>query len=574
MYSFQSLHNAIYLNGTNNFTFKKRGTLDQAISWHELQKDYLTLAHELKKMDLGENPVIAILSSTRYEWNVIDFATQAISGITVGLYKNDRDSAIRENIKQANPSLIVVESYDELKRIQSIDSDWGWNKPVIIMDAPFQSAPPIYHLNSLLSKTLKVSDRTKLDLDIKQQSDERIASYIFTSGTSGQPKATVLTIKNLMHSAHTYRDSYHVTDQDSTILYLPFSHVFARVMFYSSILWGQQHYYVSNMDNLADDLKRIGPSVFLVVPRLLEKVKKAIQDQAVKQGRIKHALFNFALKVGRLKNNQSRNSIVIRGLYALSDRVILKKIRAAFGSRIRFMGAGGGKLSSQVAEFFWSIGIPIYEGYASTESGGLGVFNYPHNVVLGSIGKEHDSCKLRLAEDGELQIKSPSNALGYLVNGKIEPFNEWISTGDIITQDSNGFLSVIDRKKDIMVTSNGKNIAPSWIEEQFSQSNYIDDLVIAGDERPFISALIVPSPSISDSDQIERIIENEINRINRKLSRHERIRSYTIIPEFDISSSTMTATFKKRRSAILKHYQSEIDCMYLDSNQAISVLAQ
>jgi len=562
MLTFQLLHNAIKDHGNHTFTYKNVGDQEQPYTWNDLQKDYLTIANSLTKITSKSHPVVAILSRTRLEWNVLDFAIQAINGITVGLYPNDRDSILKENLSTCQPDLIVVENYQELKRIQSIDPDWGWIKPVIILDAPFKSAPPIYHFNTLLNERIDNHEQHAIENQMMNQDHSRIASFIFTSGTSGSPKATALSIGNLLHSAATYHDHYPVNQSDSTILYLPFSHVFSRVMFYASVLWGQQHHYVSDMDTLSTELKRLSPSVFLAVPRLLEKAKVAIDVQAKSQGKIKHALYKLAIKVGKRVNIQSRPPYILVLLHSFLDKLVLQKIRLGFGKRIRFMGVGGGKLSQTIAEYFWSIGIPVYEGYASTESGGLGIFNHPESCKLGYIGQVTGQLEYRIDPTGELQIRSPSVAMGYFSNNKVTPFPEWLSTGDIVEEDKNGFLKVIDRKKDIMVTAYGKNIAPSWIESQFTNSSLIEDIVICGDNKPYISALIVPSALIVENNDKYELIQNEINRINQQLSRHEQIKAFSLIPEFDVQDATMTATFKKRRSAILSRHQPLIDSMY------------
>lgn len=566
MFSFKLLHDAITQHGTSAFSFINKNGNEHLITWQDLKLDYLKLANHLKHIGLPENPVIAIMSGTRYEWTVADFAIQSVEGITVGLYKNDRDSVLLDNLKQSQPHLLIIENYDDLKRLQRLDPDWGWDKPVLIMDAEFQSTPPIYHLNAILAKPLSSEQQTLLEQSIKQQPSDRVASYIFTSGTGGTPKATVLTMGNLLNSATVYEAHYDVDTSDSTILYLPFSHVFARVMFYASVLWGQQHHYVSNIEQLPDELKRISPSVFLAVPRLLEKVKKAIEQQVSQKGLLAHLIYKISLKVGKLKFVNKDPSLIASLFYPLANKLILGKLRDAFGTKIRFMGAGGGKLNQSIAEYFWSLGIPVYEGYASTESGGLGIFNYPNSVELGSIGSAIDSVAYKISDDGELLLNSPSNAQGYLINGKVDYLPEWLHTGDIVRMDSSGFIAVVDRKKDIMVSSYGKNIAPSWIEEQFMNSPLIADIVVCGDDRPFVSALIVPAHNALVKNE-ETLLESEIARINQKLSRHERIKSHLVVSEFEIGNATMTATFKKRRAEILKLYRSEIDQMYQTDSQ-------
>ncbi len=572
MLSFKYLHDAITKHGHTDFSFHQAKDKTRAISWIELQNNYITLANEFLKMDLPEKPVIGILSSTRYEWSISDFAIQSIEGITVGLYKNDRDSVISNCLDQTCPSLLILESYEDLKRIQAIDSDWGWLKPVVIMDSHPIGSPPIYHFQSLLKKGISNSEYTNIALRISQQDQDRISSYIFTSGTSGQPKATVLSSKNLIHSALCYSENYQVNSQDSTILYLPFSHVFSRVMFYASILWGQKHHYLTNIENLPVEMKRVNPSILLVVPRLLEKAMSKISEGLIEKNIFERTLFKMAIYIGRNRNLDFKNGLLTSTLYPILDKLVLKKLRQIFGSNLKFMGAGGGRLNKTTADFFWSIGLPIYEGYASTETGGLGIFNHPKNFKTGSIGMPSPAVNWKIEDDNELIIQSPSNALGYLNNGQVDMFDTWLPTGDIAYVDKQGFISIKDRKKDIFVSAYGKNIAPGWIEEQFKQSQYIDDIVIAGDEKPFLTALIVASENFKKHKNLAEIIQKEVLDINKKLSRHETLKSFRLIEEFSIDNATMTSTFKKRRTTILNHYQDKIDSMYPNSDQTISAL--
>ncbi len=572
MLSFKYLHDAITKHGHNDFSFNLTKDKSRAISWIELQNNYITLANQLLKMDLPENPVIGILSSTRYEWNVSDFAIQSIEGITVGLYKNDRDSIISNCLDQTCPSLLILESHEDLKRIQAIDSDWGWVRPVVIMDSHTIDSPPIYSFKSLLNKSISNSEYTNIALKISQQNQDRVSSYIFTSGTSGLPKATVLSSKNLIHSAQCYSEKYQVSSDDSTILYLPFSHVFSRVMFYASILWGQKHHYLKNIENLPIEMKRVNPSILLVVPRLLEKVMSKISESLIEKNIFERTLFKVAIYIGRKRNLESKNGLLTSTLYPILDKLVLKQLREIFGKKLKFMGAGGGRLNKTTADFFWSIGLPIYEGYASTETGGLGIFNHPKSFKTGSIGIPSSAVNWKIENDNELTIQSPSNALGYLKNGQIEMFETWLPTGDIAGVDEQGFISIKDRKKDIFVSAYGKNIAPGWIEEQFKQSQYIEDIVIAGDEKPFLTALIVPSENFKQHSDLTSIIQKEVLAINKKLSRHETLKSFRLIEELSIDDATMTSTFKKRRMAILNHYQDKIDSMYPVSDQAINAL--
>lgn len=562
--NFATLHNTIGQHGNGIFAQEKINGVIREYTWADLQRDYLKLASFIKPLS-NKTPKVAIMANACYGWTLSDFATQALGGISIGLYANDRDSVLLHNIELTKPDVFIVENDQLLNKIQTLYPQAGWHIPVIVMHSQQQNKAPVYSLDSILSAVPDNEKIASIIAQIENLNSQQAASYIFTSGTTGFPKAVVLSLQNMLTSAHTYARYYPVTQSDSTILYLPFSHVFARVMFYASVLWGQKHVYVNNIDNLVTELPEISPSVFLAVPRLLEKVVSKIQAKVAAAPLWKRLLVRWAFNQAD-KNPQREN---VNWQLKLADRLVFSAMRSAFGKNLRFMGSGGGKLPHQVTDFFARIGIPIYEGYATTESGGFGIFNYPGQWRSGYIGKTVDPMQVKIAEDGELLLNSPANCLGYLEkDGSITPVctQGWLATGDI-TRNDDGYLAIIDRKKDIMVTAYGKNVAPSWIESQLISQPEIDDAVIIGDGLAFLSALIVPADTSPSS---ANAVKEAIQRVNKNLSRHEQIRQHLIVPAFDIESGTITSTYKKRRAEITRHYQQAIDEIYQNTTVATS----
>lgn len=564
--NFATLHNAIQQHGEGVFADEKINGALKKYSWANLQQDYLKLASFIKPL-CNKNPKVAIMANACYAWTLSDFATQTLGGISIGLYANDRDSVLKHNIELTKPDLFIVENDLLLSKIQTLYPEAGWHIPVIVMHSDQPKKAPVYSLSTILSAPIDEAKINTLITQINSLNSQQPASYIFTSGTTGFPKAVVLSMQNLMTSAKTYAQYYPVTQNDSTILYLPFSHVFARVMFYASVLWGQKHTYVNNIDNLVAELPAISPSVFLAVPRLLEKVVSKIQAKVSASPLWKRLLVRWAFSQAEKNPRRVNASWQLK----LADHLVFSAMRHAFGKRLRFMGAGGGKLPHQVTDFFAQIGIPIYEGYATTESGGLGIFNYPEQWRSGYIGKTVAPMQIQIADDGELLLNSPANCLGYLENnGSITNLCQkgWLATGDIARDDA-GYVAIIDRKKDIMVTAYGKNIAPSWIESQLINQPEIDDAVIIGDGLAFLSALIVPTATASAAAGVK----DAIQRVNNNLARHEQIRKHIIVKAFDIESGTITSTFKKRRSEITRHYQQEINDLY-QNNETLQSASQ
>jgi len=555
MSSFKVIDDAIQQHGDKNFCTNKSSISEPPISWREFRDYYLTLVNFFEKIGLRSGGKVGIFSSTRIEWNIIDFACLYYGAITIGFYKNDRDKVIEYELRETTPDILFVENYDDLKKIQQLDSDWGWNKPVVILDASHSDAPPIYHFSQIIGGDAFHPSK----LPVNEHPDV-IASYIFTSGTTSTPKIAVLNQASLIHSAQVYANHYPVSSKDSTILYLPFSHVFSRVMFYASVLWGTEHIYESNPNNLASSLTQHNPSILLAVPRILEKVKNHIDQKISSMTLVGQILVKACINLsGYLQGNANRPSTL---LLDLIDKALLKKFRAPFGNNIRFMGAGGGQLDPKVARFFYAIGIPVYEGYALTETGGLGVFNHPASSKIDSIGTRNDACEVVLANDGEIHISSPSNAVGYLSKGEISDLPNPYPTGDIAKQDKSGFLKIIGRKKEIIVTSNGKNISPSHIESALKANLIIEDAIVFGEGKPYLTAAIVINSDYGlDACDSEKVSE-AIKKTNLCLSRHETIKQYFIAAPFEINSGTLTPTLKKRREAIQELYKNEIEHLY------------
>lgn len=563
MKTFADTHQLIQSRKDEIFAYQRNQNQWLPITYSKLSNSYLKLASFFRSIDIEPGSSIAIFSKTRFEWNLVDFAIQASQCITVGLYSNDSDKNIKHCLGLTDPKLLVVENYEQLAKVQRLDSDWGWSKPVIVMDADHCQAEPVYHLTSILKTSLSDIQKTSIEQSINQIRIDDIVSYIFTSGTSGEQKAVVLTHGNLYHTADVYREHYPIGQDDKTLLFLPMSHVFARVMYYASIAWGQKHYYLESVDELVEQLKVVNPTTLLVVPRLLEKVMANIEKSVKQKSWVAKVFYRFSLLAGRLHNTTPLPKAITLPFYWLAEKMVLQTLRQIFGDQLRFAGAGGGHLSPEACRYFWSIGIPVYEGYASTESGGLGIFNYPDDSLIGSIGRPIKAVECKTASDGELMIKSPSVALGYLGETGLQEFNEWIHTGDIAEVDLSGHYKISDRKKDLIVNAYGKNIAPSWIEDQFLVHSEIENIIVVGNNRPYLSALIVPTAADLDNEQTYHTISDIVSRINQQLPRHEQIKRFTLVPPFSVENHQLTSTMKKRRSAIESSHRDIVESMYL-----------
>jgi long-chain acyl-CoA synthetase len=543
----------------------------QTLSWADFRTSYLKVGVLLKRLCPALNPVVGILASPGIEWNLCDLATLAIGGIVVGFYSDDRNEVLQHIMEAAQPNVLIVMNEELLKRVQILAPEWGSSRPVIVIEHFSTQSDMLYSLRQWLSREVEAVELAAIETDIASLKEEQPASYIFTSGTSSLPKGAILTHSNLFNSATVYSRYFPLSETDTSLAYLPFSHIFARVMYYASLLCGVRIYYSQQSEEIINNIQVINPTVLLVVPRLLDKLRAKIQDKAASDGALGRWLFFWATEVGGRYYVRGHRGPLLKLQLSVARRLVLRKVTRLLGRRLRFLGCGGGHLPAHVTEFFQQFGIFIYEGYATTESGGLGVFNYPGVARAGTVGRATPEVQVALEPDGEICLRSGSLFAGYINDAPAAKNlrDGWLLTGDIGHLDSDGFLVIKDRKTDLFVTAYGKNVAPAWIEQQLTRSGLIEDAVVIGDGRPYLVALIVPQGSLlsrhgsdTTSTLLYETMQMEVYRINSSLSRYEQVRRFLIVNAFESRPGTVTATLKKRRTVIQDLYRGQIEAMY------------
>jgi len=560
--TFRLLDERIAARGQAVHAHVKRDAAWQPVSWHELRLAYLRTAGRLRALHPARRPVVAILSESSFEWSVCDLATMALGGVVAGIYANDRDEVVRHILECSKPSIVAVQHAAMLERLQRIAPAWGTELPVIMMQGAAAANEHVHALADWIAAPLDGELTAAVLAEIQRVSPDDVAGHIYTSGTSGLPKAAILTQGHLLHTAQVYARYYPVDATDSTLLFLPLAHVFSRVMYYAALLWGARLYYARSTDEVTGDLVVVHPTILLVVPRMLERVRNAVLSAMRGSGALTRAVFRWSTALGRRYFLDGKRDVLTRIGVAVARRLVLDRMRDRFGGRLRFLGCGGGKLPVEVAVFFRQFGLELYEGYATTESGGLGVFNHPGAWRLGRVGKPVPELEVRLADDGEVWLRGGSVFAGYLDDPAAtrQALNDgWLATGDIGRFDPDGFLEIVDRKKDIIATANGKKVAPAWIESRLTTQPEIAEAVVVGEGRPYLVSLIVAAvPDAAASEQIARAVEVA----NDSLARHERIRRFRVVPEFTLGTGAVTATLKLRREAICSIYRDEIERMY------------
>ena len=401
----------------------------------------------------------------------------------------------------------------------------------------------------------------------------------------------MLTHTNFCSNVNDVGDDFRLNPaEDLALSFLPLSHVYGRTLDYIYIFQGCPIAYVASIDEVAQALVEVRPTVLAAVPRFFEKIYARLVEQGSKTAGTKRLIFDWAMKIANQsvhwRASGGHASLAVKLQWLLANRLVYKKVREGLGGRLRIVSSGGAPLSKELAEFFWAIGVPIYQGYGLTETSPIVSNNYPQNRV-GSSGKAIANVQVRIAEDGEILVKGPCIMQGYYKNPDAtrETLTEdgWFRTGDIGHLDADGYLYITDRKKDLLKTAAGKFVAPQPIENALKTSPYILNAMVVGDKRKFVAALIVPNPTTvgarladeglrfsSNSELVAHprtraLIEKEVKRLTAHLAQYETIKRFALLPEdFTFDSGTLTFTLKLKRRVVEEKYRSVIESLYAD----------
>lgn len=567
------------------FFTKEDDTYHSLNSGQLFRKIYFLIKY-LEKNGFKENDKIAIISDNCTEWVITDFACMFLKLISIPIYTSLSPAQVEYILDNSGSGICFISNSFQLDKVNSIRKNLPGLKKVI----PYKDLSHIKNsgYDNLFSEICvddpDVSDKEIIDY-LKELSgrieEEDLITIIYTSGTTGIPKGVMLTHKNFYSNVEACQKVLTINENDTFLSYLPYSHAYERTTgYYLALFCGAKIYYAQNIETIAAQLPEAKPTIVITVPRLLDKIYYKLQNSGedMEPG-IKKKLFLWAVNLAN-GNNLSKNSIK----YKIADLLVYKKIRMKTGSRVRHFISGGGALNSTVGKFFDNIGIQVLEGYGLTESSPVISVNLPKKNKYGTVGPPLNGVTVRIAEDNEILVKGDLVMKGYYKDEKNtgEMIKDgWLHTGDIGELDSDGYLKITDRKKAMMKTSGGKYVSPTQIEESVSGLKYVENIMIIGNERMFITALIVPefteleklagknnisfnSPEelITDKKLI-RIIQKDIDELQKDLAHHERIKRFTLIKRpFTIEGGELTPTMKIKRKFISDLYKDEIESMY------------
>lgn len=550
------------------------------ISSAELYRNVAGLAHAFESWGIGKGDRVAILSENRPEWTITDFAALALGAVTVPIYPTQTAEQTSFILNDSGARVMAVSSQAQLEKVLTIQQHTPVER-IVVMDA-VETAHAV-HMQRLMLQGPADFD-AQFDSRARAVRPEDLATIIYTSGTTGTPKGAMLTHGNLASNISCSLEGFPIWNQEAvSVSFLPLSHVTARHADFALLLRGVTLAYCPDITQLAQALVEVKPTIFVGVPRVYEKIRQQVVVKAA--GFPKSAIYRWALSVGRAHRAEILAGAQPTALsWKLANRLLFSKVRAGVGGRAEEFISGGAPLGRELTEWYADIGIRIHEGYGLTETSPVIAVNTPGAHRLGTVGKPLSNVEVRIAEDGEVLVRGPSIFQGYWhrpEDTRDAFVDGWFKTGDIGTLDSARYLSITDRKKDLIKTSGGKFIAPQPIESSLKLNPLIGTVVVLGDKRKFPAVLISPHfPLLEDwaranqvafgsrqelvaNPKVQALYDGIVEELNQNLARFERLKRVLLVPdEFSAADGTLTHTLKVRRRGIEERYRSLIDDMY------------
>jgi long-chain acyl-CoA synthetase len=584
--------NRIEESGTLPAQLVKREGRWHTLTWGDVGEIVRDVALGLMALGRGPGDTVAVLSQSRAEWVQADFGILSIGAVTVPIYPTYLPEQIAYIVNDAGARTLIVENANQLAKVLQVWDDMPRLEHVVVIQGHAEDRQTVLTWDELRRLGRGEADRCGHELRERigaiSAGDE--ATIVYTSGTTGPPKGVVQTHRN--HLAALYA-SAHVTPVepgDVHLLFLPLAHSFSRLESFNAVYRGLVTAFAEGLDRLADNLRQVRPHFICSVPRVFEKVYAGTMAKVQSGSPLKRRLFSWAVTVGREVSNLKQARKPVPGGLALrhwlAHRLVFSKLHAALGGRLRFAVSGGAPLSGEIAGFFHAVGIPILEGYGLTETCPVLTFNRIDRFKFGSVGQAIPGVELRLAEDGEILARGPNIATrGYLgkPDATAEAFgpDDWFRTGDIGRLDEEGFLFITDRKKDLIVTAGGMNIAPQNIEHLLLHDPLISHVMVYGDRRPYPVALVTLNPDAAVAlarahgidatayaelsghpvvvERVARIIE----KTNAHLASYARIKRFAVLStEFSLDGGELTPTLKLKRRVVAEKYRDLLESLY------------
>lgn len=565
------------------FHFSQQGTW-QKFTWNEVAGKVFRLSEFLKSTGVKKGDCVGIMSQSRWEWITADLAIQSCRAITVPIYPTWPESRIEHIMREAAISTVFVENGALREKLEK----GALQKNIkIIQFSQDNLTSSVIPLDRIINSK-EACSKENFDLNLKEIKEEDVATVIYTSGTTGQPKGVVLTHGNIMGVVTASREIFHFEKNEIGLLCLPLSHVLGRLMQYHQLADGYQLAFLESYDRFADNCIEIKPHLIVGVPRMIEKIYERLSVMLEDSPKWKKRLFDWAVKTGKERGALVQKHRPIPGFlgfrYRIAKTLVLDGLLERLGGNIKIFISGGAALSRDLGKFFHSLGLLILEGYGLTETFAAATVNRPDDYHFGTVGKPIPGLKIKLTSDGEVLLKGPTVFREYLKqpeeSASVKTADGWFRTGDVGELSRDGFLRITDRKKDIIVTSAGQNVAPQMIESLVMESPYINHCMVYGDGKKYITALITLNPDpvieyakkagiagsmaeISSNRIIFDLVDSILQEKNRQLARHETIKKFVILGhDFSQETGELTPTLKVRRKFTSEKYKDVLESLY------------
>mgnify|MGYP000865995691 CR=1 FL=1 len=530
-----------------------------------------------------------ILGKNRLEWVVFDVATMAAGGAPAGIYVTSSPSEVAYIVGHAESKLVLVEDADQWAKIeQKLDELPKLELVVLMRGAEAVAHPKVVSWEGFLERARDVSEPRLLER-VHALEPGGLATFIYTSGTTGPPKGVMLTHHNLAFTASLAQRLGDLRPSDCTLSYLPLSHIAEQVFtIHGPITAGASVYFAESLEKVPDNLKEVQPTVFFGVPRIWEKFHAGIAGKLREAKGAKKQLVAWATRVGSsvtaLRMKGKEPSGLLAAEYALAKRLVFDKLKPAIGlGRARFCVSGAAPIAKEVLEFFAGLDILVLEVYGQSEDTGPTTFNLPGRAKFGTVGAKLEGIEVKIADDGEILVRGPNVFLGYYKEPAATAetlIDGWLHSGDLGAFDADGFLSITGRKKEIIITAGGKNIAPKNIEAALKNHPIVGEAVVIGDRRKFLTCLVTLDPDaaksfaaerglrvedLPKSEAVQREIQAAIDEVNKELARVETVKKFVVLERpFSIDTGELTPTLKVKRKVVNERFAEEIEAMYAE----------
>jgi long-chain acyl-CoA synthetase len=552
-------------------------------SFNEVQEIVRPLALGLAELGVQKGDRVSILGNTRPEWTYFDFAALSIGATVVPIYQTNSPEECRYVLENSDAKVVVVEDDEQLQKVREVRDQLPQLQHVVRMTGNSEDALSLEELTAKGS-----GDDARWQALYSAVTPADICTFIYTSGTTGPPKGCVISHGNYRAMLDMVNSTSVIEGEDVTYLYLPLAHSFALLIQLGSFDLGATiAYWERDPLKILPNLAELKPTYFPSVPRIFEKIYTAANSGIEKEGGLKKAIFNWAIGVGKkmraVERNGGQPGFLLKRQYAFADEKVLSKIRNLFGGKLRLAVSGAAPINPEILSFFDAAGVLVLEGWGMTETSTAATISTPDDFKVGTIGKPFPGCEVRIADDGEILVKGPNVFQGYHKNEEATKetiVDGWLHTGDIGEIDSDGFITITGRKKDIIITAGGKNITPANLEADIKQHPLVSQCVVVGDRRPYLVALVTLDPEdavtyakehglpedaaqLAGNADVKASIEAHVEEINKNYARVEQVKKITILPN-DLSqeSGELTPTLKVKRAVVASKHEQEIEALY------------